>query len=110
MPTGDPFHQESEIPFIIPGIDDQMNVVGHQTIRIYSTTIGIFPLLQVIEVIQKIPVRSKHGLPVMSALDNVVGVSRYDYSRRSGHVGLIIQRDLKINNKSVPFYAKCIVA
>jgi hypothetical protein len=80
MPSGHPFHEAGEVPFIFSRINDQVHVVRHQAIRIYSATIRVLPFPQVFKVIQKIPIRDENGLPVMATLDDMMRIAGYYYS------------------------------
>jgi hypothetical protein len=80
MPSGHPFHEAGEVPFIFSRINNQVYVVRHQTIRIYSATIRVLPFSQVFQVIEKISIRDKNGLSVMATLDDMMSIAGYYYS------------------------------
>jgi hypothetical protein len=80
MPSSHPFHEACEVPFIFSRINDQVHVVLHQAIRIYSATIHVLPFPQVFKVIQKVSIRDENGLSVMATLDDMMRIAGYYYS------------------------------
>jgi hypothetical protein len=87
-----------------------MEMVSHQAISVQSALKLVFPFIKVIKVILTVVVRQENRLPVMSTMNDVVGMIRNYESSDSRHEQTITYSFLMNNelNKSVPLYfLKC---
>jgi hypothetical protein len=55
-------------------------MVGHHAVRIDLTAKFGFPLAQIVEIIKIVLITGKDFIPVMTALNNMMGVVWKDYS------------------------------
>ncbi len=67
-----------------------MNVICHEAVCIEMTTEFLFYLRKVHPIIAVIIIRNENRFPVMSTMDDVVGVVRYDQASDSRHAELHI--------------------
>ena len=67
-----------------------MNVICHKTVCVETTTEFLFHLRKVHQIIAVVIIRNENRVPVMSTMDDVVGVVRYDQASESRHTELYI--------------------
>ena len=70
---------------IITRVDYEMDMVGHQTIRVNLTTKLSFPFLERIEIKMVILITGENDLSVMAALDYMMWTIREDETGLSRH-------------------------
>ena len=71
--------------FICARPDEQVDVVGHQHIRMYPARPTLRGFLQPVEVYSAVEVVKEDGLPVVSALDDMHGNTGKEESWLAGH-------------------------
>ena len=67
-----------------------MDVICHEAVCIETTTEFLFHLRKVRQIIAVIIIRNENRFPIMSTMDDVVGVVRYDQASESRHTELYI--------------------
>jgi hypothetical protein len=85
LSTSYPFHEQTQIFSLISWIDNEMDMVGHQTVSVNFTSQLDFPFPEIIKVIQVITISSKHHLSVVTALNDVVRTVWQNYSGSTWH-------------------------
>ena len=74
MTPGQALHQQSEICSVSAGIDDQVNMIGHQAIAIDLQPEFASELLEGLQISQPIIVRDEYCATIVTSLNNVVRV------------------------------------
>jgi DNA-binding protein YbaB len=85
MSSREPLHELTDVNRIRPGIDDEMDVVGHQAVAINLDAELVATLAQCGEVCQSIAIHDEYVAPVVTALHDMVRVAHNDQARLSRH-------------------------
>ena len=64
--------KNKSVPFFV-GVDDQMDMVGHEAIRINLAAKPGFPFLKCVEIKEVVVVTGKNDLTIMPPLNDMVG-------------------------------------
>jgi hypothetical protein len=72
VPARDTFHEVGKARSLGAGVDNEMDMIGHQTKGVDAATEGLFPFFKVREVVPEVLGGEKDRLPVVTALDNMV--------------------------------------
>jgi hypothetical protein len=80
----DALHETTQIACVLR-FHQEVNMVGHEHIRIQPRPAFLFGFAQTLEKDLIILRRQKDGLPIVPALDDVIGIRRQAESRRTSH-------------------------
>jgi hypothetical protein len=92
------FHQSRKGFRIVTGINNQVNVVGHQAVCIKTAAKLVFALHEIVQVVEVVIIMDKNRLTIVSSVDHMVGIIGNDESTDAGHTPLTQNRFL-MNNK-----------
>lgn len=79
LPTRKRFHQLRDGSHVVVRLNDQMHMVRHQAVTEHLQFIDLFPFLKIRQVVFKITTFDKHGLSVMTTLENMVGKTGHNH-------------------------------